>query len=745
MEEALQILDLSNKKLKKLNKPTPEESQVLTLILDNNELTRLDNIDSFTKVEKLSAVHNQLLRMYGVCRLHLLQSLNLSCNGILTIEGLKELVNLKWLCLAGNSLKTIEHLQTNTNLEYLDLSENNITHIADLSFLKCLKELYLHKNKINHLDQCDKFLPISLTILTLAYNNIGDLNEISRLANLVNLTKISIANNPCINFTGGNVGFDYRPFVINWCLNVSVIDDYMVDAIENLRAEWLYSQGRGRHFRVGDQRELAQYLAAVCPLTGETLETEDDRKLRVILSKAQHHQQQLRNQSSSNATPVPSPISKKKITGIRPTSKAAKNKLKSPDRMSSSCYGSLSDHSNSSVMVQSLDPMILRQTFSPKTPVEFSVPEKCLDYELVNSPLQALSKNVPVPESLMSPDYHPSTALCKRIPTSTASPIHTPRPSTVGSNATKSQKPTRLGSAKLRTRGTKPVDVRKSACSSPVPPRNIKNSNKKYSLMGNGSVSSEEESEMCDSKLHTIQMKAKERSSLKEANNEIKAAVCIQRHWRGYYTRNKDRAVQQLFQHLQSQRANQYIQKLATDMETTKAALESERKIQMLQTEAINALYKKISDIRPDGENAVNNTGTNEDVIKELAQTRAVLQTQIQELQHSMQDVMKVMSVFGQSAGLYNPFKDGIATQTEIVAVHTPQGEAAKTFPFLKLANQPRPSSLPLPVHQRKKDQLDQDLDQFAITLVDGAMKNASESSIGDNPEANSNKGTPDN
>lgn len=36
----------------------------------------------------------------------------------------------------------------------------------------------------------------------------------------------------------------------------------------------------------------------MCPLTGETLETEEDRKLRLILSKAQHHQQQLREQST---------------------------------------------------------------------------------------------------------------------------------------------------------------------------------------------------------------------------------------------------------------------------------------------------------------------------------------------------------------------------------------------------------------------------------------------------------------
>jgi len=66
--------------------------------------------------------------------------------------------------------------------------------------------------------------------------------------------------------------------------------------ITSLKAEWLYSQGRGRQFRVGEHQALAQYLATVCPLSGDSLESEDDRKLRLILSKAQQHQQQLREQ-----------------------------------------------------------------------------------------------------------------------------------------------------------------------------------------------------------------------------------------------------------------------------------------------------------------------------------------------------------------------------------------------------------------------------------------------------------------
>uniref|UniRef100_A0A6P7G1V5 Centrosomal protein of 97 kDa n=1 Tax=Diabrotica virgifera virgifera TaxID=50390 RepID=A0A6P7G1V5_DIAVI len=729
MEGTQEILDLSNKKLKKLNKPTATESQVTALILDDNELQRLDNIDSFTKLQK-----------------------------------------------------TIEHLHTNVNLEHLDLSENSITHITDLSFLKNLKELFLHKNKINHLSQCDRFLPTSLTVLTLANNNIQDLNEVSRLVNLVNLTKISMVNNPCVNMTGNNVGFDYRPFIVNWCLNVNVIDDYVVDAIESLRAEWLYSQGRGRHYRVGDQKELVQYLATVCPLTGETLETEEDRKLRLILSKAQHHQQQLREQSSNNVTPNPSPMTRKKLMGANRQSprfsggSKGSNRNKSPDRMTASCYSPFNDSNNSNIMTQSLDPLLLRMNVVPRPVSNDSnsiIAEKCLDSEPINSPLQALSKNVPVPESLMSPDYHPSSLMgTKNAQNISLQPNNVARVhSAQTTHTSKSPKfnraiPNRARTDNLRKVGS-PSPVRQNRMNTKTPTSNKQESNKKASILMNRSASSDEESEICDSKLQTIQMKAEERRLQKEEVNSNcssedkveQAAVCIQRIWRGYYTRNKNKEVQEMFKELQNQRANQYIQKLATDMETTKAALESERKIQMLQTEAISALWKKISNIQPtaDGEgtsngnlNMTNLSLNNSEVVKELAQTCTMLQSQIQQLQTSMQDIVKVMTAFSQTAGINQQLKDGIATQTEIIAVHTPQGDAAKSFPFQKHSNQSRPSSLPLPVHQRKKEvhqnngnsnnssAVPSELTQYARTLVDGVIRTVSESnadSLGSNTE----------
>lgn len=73
------------------------------------------------------------------------------------------------------------------------------------------------------------------------------------------------------------------------------------------------------------------------------------------------------------------------------------------------------------------------------------------------------------------------------------------------------------------------------------------------------------------------------------------------------------------------------------DMETTKAALESERKIQMLQTEAISALWKKISALQSNDADSnssknismTNLSVNNAEVVKGLAQTCTMLQTQV--------------------------------------------------------------------------------------------------------------------
>lgn len=171
-------------------------------------------------------------------------------------------------------------------------------------------------------------------------------------------------------------------------------------------------------------------------------------------------------------------------------------------------------------------------------------------------------------------------------------------------------------------------------------------------------------------------------------------------------------------------------------METTKAALEHDRKIQQLQMQAIHALWKKVSQMGPSTnssntltegststasttqphpsmiEQNTENTDTTTEhpaaVVQDLAKTCTILTNQVQQLQGSMRDVLNCITLFcniSQTKTLelesekQNQSKetekcDSCSTQTEIIAVNTPQIENLP-FPFVQ-RQPPRPSSLPL-------------------------------------------------
>ncbi|XP_076282830.1 centrosomal protein 97kDa isoform X2 [Lasioglossum baleicum] len=840
-----ETLDLSGQGLKKLSR-CPSDADISTLILDDNELQRLDNLDSYHRITKLSIVRNQLLRMYGVSKLHNLVTLNLANNGILTIEGIKDMINLRTLCLAGNNIKSIEHLHTNTKLEHLDLSENSISHTSDISYLKNLKELFLHNNRIITLRQCERYLPTSLETFTLANNNITDLNEMSHLANLKNLIHFSIANNPCVSMTGNSIGFDYRPFVINWCMSLISIDGYPVDPIESLKAEWLYSQGRGRQFRVGEHALLAQYLASVCPLSGESLENETDRKLRLILSKAQHHQQQLNQQSDagsvhslSSVGMSPSPATRRRLSHIRtnsprraiapmltyyedkclqspkfyeakycvchsPCKGTSRNSLRirSPDRMIASCHTdamvsschTLLNEDHETLMTQSLDPNMLCGTLNNKmlgNPVS--------SIEETSSPLQAATKLVPVPESLMSPDFRPpsglSRVLAKTPPSKLTSPcqitmpskpmtdgdgkaipiINTVNPmaktnlSAIKANAlVKSNSATNCNigkpsiakpivtnpsnkcphSVKINNYvQSKTLPGRRSTKNSPNLGRSIQrpksaNDKLKSSLIkksgdgdaGNATQSSDEDSEVCQAKLDSIRNRAIQRrqeDSNKDQDEAEKAAICIQRMWRGYHTRNLNKKATNVLKTIEMMRTIKYIQKLSTDMEATRTALESEHKLQLLQMQAINALWKKVVSLQPSSnrESANNeneNLAQNVDVVTNLAQTCNLLHTQVQQLQDSMSEIKRCMSNMQTKQHLID---NAVATQTEISAVHTPAGEE-NSFPYTRAH---RPQTLPIhqTIHEGNENK------SFASNFIDSVLKKVSQSTDTTDDEVN--------
>ncbi|XP_047735452.1 uncharacterized protein LOC108683348 isoform X1 [Hyalella azteca] len=301
------VLDLSGRKLTKLEKAPSNRAFATALVLDDNCLQNLTNLDSYGELQRISLSNNKVMRMYWFARMYSLRILNLPGNNIVTVEGLKELQHLVHLNLAANSIKTMDGISHCHKLEHLNLSGNAICALSDLTSLPKLKELFLHRNRLMNLNRGNKYLPTSLVIFTLSDNLLADLNDLCHLSHLSNLEQFTILNNPCLQPfqltdetgrpTGAPLAFDYRPYVINWCLNLKVLDGYKVTPMESLKGEWLYSQGRGRGFQLGEHGPLVQYLSGVCLVGGGwggAALPETDHKLVKILQLAKQHQQDLR-------------------------------------------------------------------------------------------------------------------------------------------------------------------------------------------------------------------------------------------------------------------------------------------------------------------------------------------------------------------------------------------------------------------------------------------------------------------
>uniref|UniRef100_A0A8C4SKM5 Uncharacterized protein n=1 Tax=Erpetoichthys calabaricus TaxID=27687 RepID=A0A8C4SKM5_ERPCA len=99
------VVDLSGQGIQKLDESFPCPSGCHTLILDKNQIIKLEHLEKCKDLMQLSVANNRIVRLMGLCRLTNLRVLNLPNNSIGFIEGLKDLVHLEWLNLGGNNIK----------------------------------------------------------------------------------------------------------------------------------------------------------------------------------------------------------------------------------------------------------------------------------------------------------------------------------------------------------------------------------------------------------------------------------------------------------------------------------------------------------------------------------------------------------------------------------------------------------------------------------------------------------------
>uniref|UniRef100_A0A914WJP6 Uncharacterized protein n=1 Tax=Plectus sambesii TaxID=2011161 RepID=A0A914WJP6_9BILA len=239
------LLDLSKRGLNKFPVDISEGrdyEEIKRLNLCGNCFQTLEGLARFPALRDIDASFNELHRL--ACFLSVkatLQQLNVASNQICTADNLNSLEKLQTLNMAGNKLEQFPILDRLIHLRELDLSGNRLTKLPNLSHLPSLVSVSLRELRISSLAEAAKALPNSLQSLDLSFNFIRDLSEALWLSHLRNLESLSFSGNPCVSTDCR--AFDYRPYLINCCLNLDTIgspnlrtiDGFVVSETEQLK------------------------------------------------------------------------------------------------------------------------------------------------------------------------------------------------------------------------------------------------------------------------------------------------------------------------------------------------------------------------------------------------------------------------------------------------------------------------------------------------------------------------------
>uniref|UniRef100_T1J1S4 Dynein axonemal assembly factor 1 homolog n=1 Tax=Strigamia maritima TaxID=126957 RepID=T1J1S4_STRMM len=106
----------------------------------------------FAEAKTLVLSFRSILQIENLWSFSALQRLNLDNNLIEKIEGLDFLVNLKWLDLSFNNIEVIAGLNNLINLEDLSLFNNRIRKLENIENLQKLQVLCIGNNKLDELD-----------------------------------------------------------------------------------------------------------------------------------------------------------------------------------------------------------------------------------------------------------------------------------------------------------------------------------------------------------------------------------------------------------------------------------------------------------------------------------------------------------------------------------------------------------------------------------------------------------------
>ncbi|CAL1540956.1 unnamed protein product [Lymnaea stagnalis] len=202
-----------NRPMKTSEADTKWYSQVTTLNLDNQHITKLSNLDRLENLMWASFNSNDLTRIEGLENCTQLLELSLTNNCIAHLEGLSKLTNIQRLDLSYNCLTSIDTgvLAVMTSLMSLSVESNQLTSLAGLQSCAALTELYIGNN------------------------NISNIREVFLLKSLPNLVILDMYGNPMVTAVE-----NYRLFIIYHLRALKALDGSAIEVQEGSTAKDMF-------------------------------------------------------------------------------------------------------------------------------------------------------------------------------------------------------------------------------------------------------------------------------------------------------------------------------------------------------------------------------------------------------------------------------------------------------------------------------------------------------------------------